>query len=312
MGELIVPMFGRPSDDSLTLLTGPTPRGSLVSSAHTALTQLAKLGAVLFRGFDVQSRASFERTVTAVTPKLRRYDYASTPRTHEGGGIYTSTEYPSDQTIPLHNEMSYSRAWPMVLWFVCLEPAREGGATPLADAHDVYTRIDPAIRRRFESHNVLYVRNYGTGLDLSWEAAFGTHDRTRVEAYCREQGMAFEWKSEGVLKTWQVCQGVATHPVNGLSLWFNQAHLFHISALEANTRAALLEVMAEDDLPRNAYYGDGGVLENSVMEEVRAAYTAAQVHFDWHRGDLLLVDNMQVAHGREPFRGSRRVLVAMS
>ncbi|CAM5231048.1 hypothetical protein SANTM175S_04757 [Streptomyces antimycoticus] len=33
---------------------------------------------------------------------------------------------------------------------------------------------------------------------------------------------------------------------------------------------------------------------------------------DWHTGDLLLIDNMLVAHGRRPYTGTRRVLVAMS
>jgi len=49
-----------------------------------------------------------------------------------------------------------------------------------------------------------------------------------------------------------------------------------------------------------------------VIDEIRKAYDSETVKFDWQRGDLLLVDNMLVAHGREPFTGDRRVLVAMA
>jgi alpha-ketoglutarate-dependent taurine dioxygenase len=45
---------------------------------------------------------------------------------------------------------------------------------------------------------------------------------------------------------------------------------------------------------------------------VRAAFADASVAFAWQRGDLLMLDNMAVAHGRRPYRGERQVLVAMA
>jgi alpha-ketoglutarate-dependent taurine dioxygenase len=36
------------------------------------------------------------------------------------------------------------------------------------------------------------------------------------------------------------------------------------------------------------------------------------VDVDWNTGDLLVIDNVLVGHGRRPFTGSRRVLVAMT
>lgn len=33
--------------------------------------------------------------------------------------------------------------------------------------------------------------------------------------------------------------------------------------------------------------------------------------FAWQQGDLLMIDNMLVAHGRNPFDGPRRILAAM-
>ena len=67
----------------------------------------------------------------------------------------------------------------------------------------------------------------------------------------------------------------------------------------------------EEDLPRNAYHGDGSPLEASMLDEIRRVYRAEAISFKWEDGDILMLDNMLAAHGRAPFAGSRRVLVGM-
>ena len=99
-------------------------------------------GAVLFRGFEVDSVERFAEIARAVTPDLLAYKERSTPRTEIGGHIYTATEYPADKRIPLHNENSYSHEFPRKVWFCCLQPASEGGATPIADSRQVFRELD--------------------------------------------------------------------------------------------------------------------------------------------------------------------------
>jgi hypothetical protein len=113
------------------------------------------------------------------------------------------------------------------------------------------------------------------------------------------------------LWTSQKCQAVVEHPVTGADLWFNQAHLFHTSALPADVRASMLD-LDPSQLPRQAYYGDGEPIEDSTLDEVRAALEAEIVREPWERGDVLLIDNMLVSHGRDPYEGPRRILVAMT
>lgn len=273
---------------------------------------LTEHGAILFRGYPVGSAAAFEEFARAITPALVDYEFGSTPRSRLHGRVYTSTEYPAHQHIPLHNEQSYTTEWPLKIWFHCAQVAVEGGSTPLADSRHVLQRIPPRIRARFEMNRVMYVRNYGNGLDLPWQKVFATSDRGEVERFCRRAGIACEWKPDGELRTRQVCQAVAAHPHTGEVVWFNQAHLFHVSSLEPATRAGLLAVVAEAELPRNAYYGDGTPIEDGVLDEIREVYRQLAIEVRWRDGDVVLADNMLVAHGRTPFRGPRRVLVAMA
>nr|WP_255636078.1 TauD/TfdA family dioxygenase [Azospirillum sp. 412522] len=274
---------------------------------------LLREGAILFRGFDVLGEQPFQAFAAAFGDPLLEYRFGSTPRTDLGDGVYTSTEYPAHQVIPLHNEQSYTRAWPLRLWFHCVIPAEEGGETPIADSRIIYNRLDPALRSRFAEKRLCYSRNYGGGLDVPWQKVFGTDDRAAVEAYCRDNGVQCEWKPDGDLRTRQVVQAVADHPLTGEPLWFNQAHLFHVSNLDPVVQEALMSIAGDPwNLPRNVFYGDGTPLEASALDEIRGVLDACTIAFPWQAGDVLMLDNMLFAHARSTFKGKRKVLVAMA
>jgi hypothetical protein len=88
--------------------------------------------------------------------------------------------------------------------------------------------------------------------------------------------------------------------------------MFHISNMEAAVREYLLSVFKEEDLPRNAYYGDGSRIETSVLDEIRGVYNETSITFPWQEGDILMLDNFLASHGREPFVGPRKIVVAMA
>lgn len=302
----LLPLLVQPAVEGLDLAGWASGCRSLIQ------TQLLKHGGALFRGFHVGGAAGFERFIQAVSGELLEYSFRSTPRTQVSGNIYTSTEYPANQFIPLHNEMAYSRTWPLKIAFYCVKKAGQGGETPIADSRKVFQRLDTKIKDLFTHKKVMYVRNCGGGIDLPWQNVFNTGSKAEVEEYCKKSGIEFEWKEGDRLRTRQVCQAVATHPQTSDKVWFNQAHLFHISSLDPTVRQELLASFKAEDLPRNAYYGDGSPIEDSVLEEIRQVYQQETIVFPWQEGDVLLLDNMLAAHGRTPFAGSRQVVVGMA
>jgi alpha-ketoglutarate-dependent taurine dioxygenase len=302
-----LPLVVQPAVDGVDLF------GWLKGNWGTLEPQLLKHGGLLFRDFNVKTTPDFEQLIVAVSGELLEYSYRSTPRSQVSGRIYTSTEYPADQSIPMHNEMAYTRSWPMKIWFFCVKAAEQGGETPIADSRNVYKRIDPAIRERFvDKGGVMYVRNYGKGIDLPWQDVFQTDDKAEAEQFCRNAGIEYAWKGDDQLRTRQVCQAVAQHPTTGEMVWFNQAHLFHISSLHEEVREALMATFKEEELPRNTYYGDGSAIEPAVLDEIRQVYEQETVAFPWHEGDIMLLDNMLTAHGRMPFVGARKTVVGMA
>jgi alpha-ketoglutarate-dependent taurine dioxygenase len=294
-----------PRDFSIDLASWASANQTLI------LDKLRISGGILFRGFGITTLELFERIASVLCEDLMEYTYRSTPRTKLFKGVYTSTEYPADQKILQHNENSYAATWPLYIAFACIDPPSVGGETPTADSRRVYGRIPTAIRERFASKGVRYVRNYGAYLDLKWQEVFQTDDPKQVELICRQSNISYEWKPDGGLRTTQVCNAIARHPTTNDLVWFNQAHLFHISALPPRVRDYVVKGLGADNVPRNAYYGDGTPIEDEVIHNIRQIYEQEEVSMPWAHGDILLLDNMLRTHGRLPYQGNRKILVAM-
>jgi acyl-CoA synthetase (AMP-forming)/AMP-acid ligase II/acyl carrier protein/alpha-ketoglutarate-dependent taurine dioxygenase len=272
--------------------------------------ELRSGGAVLLRGFGVKSVPMFEALAQAVSSHLFSQN-GEHPRESISNHIQTPVAYPSRQKLLWHNENSFNHCWPTKLWFCCVKPAEQGGETPLVDSREVFQRIRPGIREKFLEKQVMYVRTYGDGLGLDWRTVFGTARPDEVEKFCAANGLQWEWKEGDRLMTRCIRPAAVRHPQTGEMTWFNQAQHWHLSCLDAAVRESLLALYRHEDLPRNCLYGDGSAIEDAVMAEILDVYRTLEVSFPWQEGDVLMLDNLLVAHARNPYVGERKLLVAM-
>ncbi len=286
-----------------------------VKAEGEAIEQLVLThGAVLFRGYDLSSPKDFEKVAGTILPKLKPYVEGQSPRTKIRGNVYTSTEYPKQLRVTMHSELSYVKTPPPKLLFYCETPSTTGGETPIADCREVYRRMPEDLRDKFERLQVKYVKNIPAsekGLGKTWMDYFETNDPRKVERYLDESEMKWEWQDDGSLRTESIRPAVRTHPRTNETVWYNQSNLWHVSNFEAQRREALLKICGEEGLPTHCYFGDGSSMSDEELEVVRNVLWDCAVAFPWEAGDLLVVDNILCAHGRMPFDGPRKVLVAM-
>lgn len=275
-------------------------------------------GALLFRGYAVADVAGLERFVGAFSGGEKLFSYAGgvSPRNPmSGGGVYTSTEYPAQYGLSLHNELSYADVYPRHLYFCCLIPATAGGETTLGDSRRILRKIDSQIVELFKNKKICYVRNLhgGRGSGYSWQEAFETDDRREVEECCRKIGAEFQWRPNGALRVTQIRPAVIRHPLTGEEVWFNQADGFHPSNLDAETYRTLLEMFgSEDEFRLNVFFGDGSPIDLQTLAHIRAVLQSETIPHWWQAGDILVLDNILAAHGRMPFTGARKIVLAMT
>lgn len=272
---------------------------------------LLEHGALCVRGLPVADVDAFALARDALIQHGTPYREKATPRSDFGNGVFSSTELPAAQGIEMHNENSYTLTFPGLLLFACLIAPAEGGATPVADCRAVLEALPSRLRDKMREVGWQLTRSYSDHISTSWQTAFATQDRADVEAYCAENLIAHTWQEDGNLRTSQVRPGIVRHPVTGDEVWFNHMVFWNEQALDEELRETLIDEFGHDGLPFNTGFGDGTPLSAADLATVRGAYRAATVRATWQPGDLLLVDNIRYAHGRDAFRGDRKIVVAM-
>jgi alpha-ketoglutarate-dependent taurine dioxygenase len=304
----------RPSAQTMMPLVIARPRHGadlrtlIAGERHRITAHLHAVGAILFRDYDLTAAGEFEEIAASLVSRLYD-DTGEHNRDRVATRVFTPVEFPADTKLLWHCENSFERTGPATILFCCVVPPARGGETPLVDNRHVYNMLPQEIREPFVALGVEYRRTYNAGLGRTWQQVFNTGDRDEVARKCAAQGISFEWRGD-VLHTWCRRPGALTHPVTGEPVWFNQAQHWHPACLDRATRTSLRALFGET-LPRDCRYGDGSPIPDAVMQEILAVYGRLEKTFPWAAGDLLLIDNLLVAHGRNPYRGTRKLLVAM-
>ncbi|WP_439878233.1 non-ribosomal peptide synthase/polyketide synthase [Pseudomonas prosekii] len=298
------PLLLEPNEPQLDLIEWINHNRPLIEA------KLATHAGILFRGFELDGIQGFEAFAEAIQPGLYG-QYGDLPKKEGGKNTYRSTPYPERKMILFHNESSHQDRWPRKQMFYCEQAAPVGGATPVVDCRLMYEKLPADLRDKFEEKGLLYVRTFTDNLDVSWQHFFKTEDRAEVEARCRAGGIEWRWLDNNELQTRTPGPAIIRHPVTGAKSFFNQVQLHHIYWLEPDVREDLLSMFGLERMPRHVFYGDGTPIEDEVMQRIGDLYEECAVRFDWQKGDAILLDNMLVAHARDPFEGPRKIVVAM-
>ena len=272
-------------------------------------------GAILLRNLAIDSINDFDSIIGEIGGEPLSYVDGFSPRTKLSASTYTSTEYDADFDITLHNELSYSSKWPSKLFFCCITPSETGGETTIADCRKILNSFRPELLSEIELKGVRYVRNLhaGGGAGPSWQQTYETDNKEDVECFCANNQIDFEWKADGGIKLIQKRPAIITHPVTGEKVWFNQVDQFHPSHMDEDIYEALMIMYEnEEDMPMYGAFGDGSEISTEKIKEIRETVDKNIVKNTWEKGDLLMVDNILVSHGRSAYTGSRKILVSMS
>ncbi len=308
--------------------------------------QMIRYGAVIVRGFKIESPPDFEKATLALDPNLCDKYRGTSPRSLSKGTKYafSAADVPVNYPIAQHLEMSFLKAPPRFLYFGCMkESSSLGGETSLCDFRAVYQDISPELRQKFLTKQVKYTRKhhrigekwtYDVGAMKTWVELFGTSSKQEVEKICEEESAPpARWLGDTFYQEW-VDQSCQLHPITKEPVWFNHTQVFHWSTFPAELWYAFCRMKSLKlfihfvlvsiftfikygilgyKMSLEVTFGDDTPILCSEMDEVRDAIHKNLVFSRWQKGDILCIDNFSTSHGRQPtFDKGRKVIVSWS
>lgn len=317
--------------DSARLTEVDAVREFIRSRAEAIRAHLHTNGVLRMRGLDpVRTAKDFSSVISALTPELRDYVGGTSPRTQAYDKIMTATYTPPSWSIILHQEMAYTTTMPDYISFFCENPADAGGLSTFGDMRVALGLIAPTVRDRLTAHGLRLGRtllspdrvHLKPGVKKPWTEVFNTEDRAEVDTIAGKRGWHTEWIGDDTVRLFQeLVPAVREHPVTGASIWCNQAHFFSPVCMmrwaeEDGRREDYLELhRANQDNPElldRTYLGNGDPVSDEDSLHIYQVLRDLERSVRLETTDLLLVDNLLVAHGRTAFEGDRRILVAIA
>src|SRR3990170_4936493 len=116
-------------------------------------------GSLLVRGLGLRDVAVTE-AVFRQLGRLMTEKEAFAARKRYSQGLYSSSNWPPNQPMCMHHELSYALEFPSLMLFACLTAPTDGGATPVADSPNVLHALPTELIERFERLGWLLIRNY--------------------------------------------------------------------------------------------------------------------------------------------------------
>lgn len=299
-----------------------------IEAGDVGLKQLLlKFGAVLFRGFPLDTATAFSRSIqTLKLGNFVNYIGGDSPRDSVEKGVYTSTEAPPTIHIPLHQELSFIQKFPRHIYFFCEIAPHARGETIIADARKVYESFDSDFRERFQKKQITYISRYYYKSKImsllnsyqrshkSWIEVFETDKKEEVELKCLQNNFSWRWLKKDWIEIRQTRPALHTHPITKENVWFNQAHLYDFNPRLLGLTRYVGERLfyRKNTRLHEIRFGDNSKISRHDLYHILDVLDKNTVAFPWQNGDMLVLDNILAMHGRATFTGKRRILTSLT
>ncbi|KAI3521480.1 hypothetical protein L1887_10948 [Cichorium endivia] len=275
-------------------------------------SSLKKSGAILFRGFPVTSPSDFNNVVEAFGYPELPYMGGRAARTKVIGRVYSANESPPEEAIPFHHEMAYIPDFPTKLFFFCDEEPGAGGETPIVLSHIIHDKMKekhPEFVAKLEEHGLTYTDiapdedNSSTFTGRGWKSTFKTDDKKAAEERAAKLGGKLEWIGNAAKVISAPMPAIRFDKESRRKTWFNSLATTY-SGPAASKKFCIGGTSAE--------FGNGDPLPDDVIEDNFKILDEECVAIPWKKGDILLINNLMVLHGRRPLlKPPRRILASL-
>jgi len=280
-----------------------TGSGSIVTAADdsplstidpsTTIRLLADSGFVLFRGFTADLE-SFSALVRAHSGRIT----LDPARSFHGGDVAQKVDA-GTAAVGLHIENGNSPFAPDLTWFYCEKAAAAGSETTVCDGYRVWDAFTEETRERFAGQDIAYSRRVD---EDKWKAyvrhALGGE---RADEDISVQDMRTLAAGSGTTIIKELPDGAIHYEYR-----VRAAHetLFGARPAFANS---ILGPSYNYEKPRICF-ADESDFSAALLGEVVARTEELTENLSWQDGDVALIDNTRVMHGRREILDTGRTI----
>ena len=268
--------------------------GKIIINAYDiGLTQLNKEliielfkqhGILLFRGFE----ENFETFVEFSNSLSEDFiDYT--------GGVFKRKQINNNPTvlsvndfkdrIKLHGEMYYQKEHPSMLWFFCAQPPIKNGQTIVCDGKEFYNELSNTLKTLFR-HKCL---KFSGTLDKDvWQARFKTDNIDKLKNICSNNNIQVKINDDLSINQVYTCPAVYPSLCGTYQIFINSL----LPAKEIN--------------PNVVSFDDNSEISKDIMSELNEIADRITVEINWQKGDILMIDNNRIMHGRRAVSDNER------
>ncbi|WP_414564873.1 TauD/TfdA family dioxygenase [Anabaena sp. CCY 9613] len=258
---------------------------SLLELNLEEITNLFKSsGVLLFRGFETDVNIFKQFSNLLSTDFL---DYT--------GGAFTRRIIDDDKTIlsvnddqfeiKLHGEMYYQKTKPLMLWFFCANPASEAGQTTICDGKDFFEQISVSTKDLFSNKKLKFSVYISKD---KWQIKYKTDDLDQLQEMCINNDMSLKINADKSIYLEYICPAIIPSKCGKYQVFINS--LLPTKQLH----------------PEILNFDDDSEIPHDVLTELDEIAERITTEISWKKGDILMIDNTRVMHGRRAFADETR------
>lgn len=241
-------------------------------------------GFLLFRGFET-SVDTFTQFSNSLSQNFRNY----------AGGVFNRRVINGNETIlsvndfndeiKLHGEMYYQQDIPLMLWFFCAQPASQDGETILCDGKLLFNKLSSTLQELFSHKKLKYSGHLNKE---SWQKRYKTDDLSVVKQICKSNNVQLQINEDESIDIHFICPAIHPSRDGKYSVFIN-------SLLPAKHLS-----------PNSVVFDDNSQITDDIVAEINEIAESITLEISWQKGDILMIDNTRIMHGRRAFSDSQR------
>lgn len=251
---------------------------------ETIISLFKSYGVLLFRGFNVDT-GIFKKFTNLFSTDFLNY----------AGGAFNRRVINGDQTllsvndfkteIKLHGEMYYQQNIPLMLWFFCANPPLEAGETTVCDGRQFFTEISRSTKELFSKKKLKFTVSMSKE---EWQKKYKTDNLHSLSEMCQKNNNNLKISEDQSILIEYICPAIILSRCGKYQVFIN-------SLLPTKQLS-----------PKVLKFEDDSEITDDVVVELNEIAERITTGVSWQKGDILMIDNTRILHGRRAFSDEKR------